>query len=212
MRIGITQRVDLIADYEETRDSLDQRWSELIEFLGAKALPIPNKIKDINLWLDEMRCDGFILSGGNDLSSLSNSKNISFERDKTEFALLQYANDQSIPVLGVCRGFQIMNVFFGGKLKQISGHVAKPHVIKFCLDKSDNWSSRKVNSFHEWGISKNNLAKDLVACAYDENAYVEAAIHKKLNWLGMMWHPERNEIFEELDLDIIKKLFAKDLN
>ena len=68
MRIGITQRVDLIADYEETRDSLDQRWSELIEFLGAKALPIPNKIKDINLWLDEMRCDGFILSGGNDLS------------------------------------------------------------------------------------------------------------------------------------------------
>ena len=59
-----------------------------------------------------MRYDGFILSGGNDLSSLSNSKNISFERDKTEFALLQYANDQSIPVLGVCRGFQIMNVFF----------------------------------------------------------------------------------------------------
>ena len=106
MRIGITQRVDLIADYEETRDSLDQRWSELIEFLGAKALPIPNKIKDINLWLDEMRCDGFILSGGNDLSSLSNSKNISFERDKTEFALLQYANDQSIPVLGVCRDFK----------------------------------------------------------------------------------------------------------
>lgn len=212
MKIGITQRVDLIADYEETRDSLDQRWIELIEFLGAKALPIPNKIKDINLWLDEMKCDGFIFTGGNDLSNLNTSKNISPERDKTEFTLLQYAIDQSIPLLGVCRGFQIMNVFFGGKLKKISGHVAKSHTIKFCFDKNDNWASREVNSFHEWGISKNSLAKELAVCAYDENNYVEAAIHKRLNWLGIMWHPERNEIFQEFDLDIIKKLFAKDFN
>ncbi len=211
MKIGVTQRVDLIDDYEEIRDSLDQRWVEIIEILGAQVLPIPNKIKDLNSWLLEMNCDGFVLTGGNDLSDLSDSKNFSLERDKTELILLQYAYDKSIPVLGVCRGLQIMNVFFGGKLQQVSGHIAKSHTIRFCFDQTENWESREVNSFHEWGISKNNLAKELIPCAFDENKNVEAAMHKRLDWLGIMWHPERNDIFEKFDLDIIKKLFKKDL-
>lgn len=211
MKVGITQRVDFISEYSETRDSIDQRWYELFEVLGIYIIPIPNGLKDIKAWLNEMKCDAFILSGGNDIFGLKESKNISKARDKTEFAILKYSYDLSIPVFGVCRGFQVMNIFFGGKLQRVSGHVATSHSIKFCFDPSRNWDSKEVNSFHEWGISKNNLAKELIPCAFDNDDNVEAAINRDLKWLGVMWHPERNEIFDNFDLDLLRKLFKKDL-
>ena len=67
MKVGITQRVDFVSEYSETRDSIDQRWYELFEVLGMNIIPIPNGLKDIKAWLNEMKCDAFILSGGNDI-------------------------------------------------------------------------------------------------------------------------------------------------
>ncbi|MBD73951.1 MAG: hypothetical protein CMM96_00440 [Rickettsiales bacterium] len=115
MKVGITQRVDFVSEYSETRDSIDQRWYELFEVLGMNIIPIPNGLKDIKAWLNEMKCDAFILSGGNDIFGLKESKNVSKERDQTEFAILKYSYDLSIPVFGVCRGFQVMNIFFWRK-------------------------------------------------------------------------------------------------
>lgn len=211
MKVGITQRVESVSDYSETRDSLDQRWYELFEALGMKVLPIPNGLQDINTWLNEMKCDAFILTGGNDISGLEESKNTSPDRDHTEFALLKYSYDLSIPVFGVCRGLQVMNIFFGGKLQRVSGHAATSHSIKFCFDQSKNWESKEVNSFHEWGISKDNLAKELIPCAYDDDGNIEAAMNRELKWLGVMWHPERNVIFDNFDLELLEKLFKKGL-
>ena len=211
MKVGITQRVDSISNYNEIRDSLDQRWYELFEVLGMKTLPIPNGLKDINTWLNDMKCDAFVLTGGNDISGLEGSKNTSPVRDQTEFSLLKYSYDLSIPVFGVCRGLQVMNVFFGGKLQKVSGHVATSHSIKFSFDQSRNWESKVVNSFHEWGISKNNLAKELTPCAYDDDGNVEAVMNRDLKWLGVMWHPERNETFDNFDLELFRRLFKKDL-
>tara|TARA_B110001450_G_C17494392_1_gene429707 strand:- start:75 stop:713 length:639 start_codon:yes stop_codon:yes gene_type:complete len=211
MRIGVTQRVEYVTQYAEARDCLDQRWPSLIDKLNMTIVPIPNTLKKIEDWLDTFKCDAYILTGGNDLAELSNAKNISMHRDRTEIALLEYAQSRSLPVLGVCRGLQLINIFFGGALDRISGHVASRHAISSCFDQSDNFITREVNSYHEWGISKNGLAQQLTPCAFDADGYVEAARHKKLNWLGIMWHPEREERFEELDLEILRKLFNKEL-
>ena len=71
MKVGITQRVDFVSEYSET-GFIDQRWYELFEVLGMNIIPIPNGLKDIKAWLNEMKCDAFILSG-NDIFGLKES-------------------------------------------------------------------------------------------------------------------------------------------
>ena len=77
-----------------------------------------------------------------------------------------------------------MNIYFDGKLERISGHVARSHVIRTRFDKSGKFKSRLVNSYHNWGISKENLALELTPWAYDEQNNIEAATKKLLskNW------------------------------
>ena len=207
MRVGITQRVEYVTAYAEARDCLDQRWSELLDVLKMTMVPIPNTLRNVEGWLDVLKCDAYILTGGNDLADLPNAKNVSIERDRTEIALLKYAQSRSLPVFGVCRGLQLINIFFGGQLDRVSGHVAIRHSVRMCFDQGNQSIASNVNSFHEWGISINSLAQQLIPCAYDADNYVEAARHEKLNWLGMMWHPEREEKFKASDLEILRKLF-----
>lgn len=207
MRVGITQRVEYIAENSEARDCLDQRWSELLDILEMTIVPIPNTLINIEGWLEDVCCDAYILTGGNDLADLPDAKNVSKQRDKTEIALLKHAQACGLPVIGVCRGFQLINVFLGGKLDKVSGHVATRHSVRLCFDQDDQPDSRTVNSFHEWGISINSLAKQLIPCAFDIDNYVESARHEELNWLGIMWHPEREENIQPLDIKLIRKLF-----
>lgn len=211
MRIGVTQRVEYISDNREFRDCLDQRWTSLLAELNMNIVPIPNTLDNIEDWLNAFKCDGYILSGGNDLAELANAKNISKHRDQTEISILKYAQSRSLTVLGVCRGLQLMNNFFGGTLQKITGHIATKHNIRICFDQSNKFTTRKVNSFHEWGILNNDLAQTLIPCAFDTNNNVEAARHKVLNWLGIMWHPERENYFKKSDLEIIRSLFKRKL-
>jgi N5-(cytidine 5'-diphosphoramidyl)-L-glutamine hydrolase len=207
MKIGITQRVEYVAAYSETRDCLDQHWSKLLEILEMTIIPIPNTLKNVEGWLDVMKCDAYVLTGGNDLAEAQNAKNLSLERDRTELAVLRYAQLRSTPVLGVCRGLQLINVFFGGKLGRVYGHVAKRHSVRIRFDKGAEFTFSDVNSFHDWGIPIDSLSEQLIPCAYDGDNYVEAARHRKLNWLGIMWHPEREKEFKVSDLEIFRKLF-----
>ena len=129
MKVGLTQRVDFKEDISEYRDALDQRWIIFLESIGMTPILIPNQLKNIDQWLDSMQCQAYILTGGNDLDGLENAINVSPEGDKTELAILEYAKKSNLPVLGVCRGFLFMNIFFGGKLERISDDVSKPVII-----------------------------------------------------------------------------------
>tara|TARA_B100001093_G_scaffold151258_1_gene143979 strand:- start:9205 stop:9879 length:675 start_codon:yes stop_codon:yes gene_type:complete len=209
MRVGITQRVEFVSQYSEARDCLDHRWSDLLKELKMTIVPIPNALDKINDWLNLLECDAYILTGGNDLMDLPNAKNTSINRDQTEIAILKYAQSHSLPVLGVCRGLQLINVFFGGTLERVTGQASTRHFIEVSFDSSNNFIKREVNSFHEWGISKRGLSNQLIPCAFDVDGYVEAARHKTLNWLGIMWHPEREKTFDELDLEVFRKLLTK---
>jgi N5-(cytidine 5'-diphosphoramidyl)-L-glutamine hydrolase len=207
MRIGITQRVEKVTSYEEDRDCLDQRWPALLELLEMTAIPIPNNLKKIESWLDTLALDGFIFTGGNDLTSLPDSSNTSYERDLTEFTILEYARAHFLPVFAVCRGLQVVNIFLGGGLERVSNHVAKRHAVHSEPTEPDFSSIINVNSFHEWGLPIIKLADQLKACVYDNDSFVEAARHKNLNWVGVMWHPEREIPFQDADLALINKLF-----
>jgi len=205
-KIGITQRVDKIKSYDECRDALDQRLIDWVVSSDYIPVPIPNSLVDITLpnnlqlnivnWLSEIGIDTILLSGGNNIGHFK-------ERDLTEKNLLLWAKQFKKPVLGICRGMEMMGVHDGVQLKKVEGHVGVRHKLKI-KDASLNLLPSSVNSYHDLALKRCPDEYEVLAVAEDDN--IEAIKHNVLPWEGWMWHPERETTFNEIDQVRFKKL------
>ena len=209
IKVAVTQRVEEVKSYKERRDCIDQRWASLLESFGIEILPVPNSLSDITNWISGQNINGLILTGGNDLSHLPDASNLAVERDVTESLLLDFAKKNNIPVLGVCRGMQMMNFWLGGKMELVDGHIATEHVVSALPD--NLWFDHNfvVNSFHGWGFKPEQLAPELVPLVCAGDGTVEAFKHISLPWFGIMWHPERDVSISLQDEKLFKLLFIK---
>ena len=207
-RIGITQRVELVQHYAERRDCLDQRWSTFVWELGYILQPLPNILPaQTHELIDSLSLDAIFLSGGNSLASLNPlADDAASERDAFESVLIDKAIERNIPVLGVCRGMQMMNVHLGGALKPIEGHSGIRHTLSQA--KQGYHLPETVNSYHSWTIPYQELAKGLMPIAFDSEGNIEAFEHIENKLLGIMWHPERENPFNPLDIKLIKKFLS----
>ncbi len=189
-RIAITQRVEIIESINERRDALSQEWCELADACRFIPVLIPNNPDIAVKILEELGIDGIILSGGNDLAAYGGNAP---ERDNTEAALIRYSVGKNIPLLGVCRGAQMLLHYFGARLEKIEGHVRTNHILT---------TGKSVNSFHGFG------AKTAPACIEviekSEDYVIEEFTHNEYkNIYGIMWHPERYHPFRDEDLKFI---------
>ncbi len=151
--------------------------------------------------------DGLILCGGNDIDparygeSVNGSVNIDYSRDEVEFQLLQAFLDAGKPIMGVCRGSQLINIFFGGTLDQnIANAAAHSSFSDYDLihpvtavqgsicDKLYG-TEFVVNSFHHQAIKK--LGSGLTVTMMSNDGVVEGIAHESYNLFGVQWHPER---------------------
>lgn len=203
-RIGLTQRVDVIADYGERRDALDNRWYLLMLELNMMPIPLPNLSPSLApAILEDLRIEGVIFTGGNSLCYLDEASSASApERDAFELALLKHAEELSLPVFGVCRGMQIINHYFRGSLVKVKGHAAQRHAIT-AVNPSIKLP-KMVNSYHAWTIPSDGLAKPLEVIGKDPDGNIEAFIHRNKNIAGITWHPERESELNKLDLKFIE--------
>ena len=108
----------------------------------------------------------------------------------------------SLRVLGICRGMQMLNCYQGGSLRPVLSHVATRHDIYGPLVGATH---RKVNSFHGLGLLEADLGDRLEAVAWTKDGVIEAMRHRENPWLGIMWHPERDFQPAEEDLELILK-------
>jgi len=196
--IGVSLRVENVQKYNEKRDTISHDWTKFLTKINSYPILIPNGIENIQNFLERFSLNEIILSGGDNIGEFP-------ERDKTEIDILKYAIKNRIPVLGVCRGMQIINTFFGGKVirSKSEDHVAKPHIISFLNNNCFNKLGTKitVNSFHNNLILKDNLGQDLEKFAIANDNTVEGIFHKTFPIIGVMWHPERdNNLKFELEL------------
>ena len=157
--------------------------------------------------------DGLILSGGHDINPYNYGQEPSQkigeifpERDIYEMILLEESKKRDIPILGICRGFQLINVAAGGTLyqdlslipgnilkhNQVSNPTLKTHKIEI---KENSFISSifgketMVNSFHHQAIDK--VADDFIVVARASDGVVEAIEHKTYKFLvAVQWHPE----------------------
>ena len=129
------------------------------------------------------------MSGGGNTFNLKEQKEDKL-RDNVDILLLKFALSKKIPILGICRGMQFLNCFFGGTISQIRNHVGNEHEI-ILNTKLYNFPNI-VNSFHGFGIKRDNLASNFSSIALDKNGNIESFIDSKKKVFGIMWHPERD--------------------
>lgn len=193
-RIGISQRIDFIEGYNESRDALDTNWAELLWSLRYIPIPLCSGISEPLNYIEELKLDGFILSGGNDLGSVH-------QRDELEHAVLEYSRTHNLPVLGVCRGMQMLYVYCGGDLVNVQDHIATRHEL------TGGWVGEsgfnEVNSYHNQAINPEVDSDVFRILAKAPDNVVESIRHQSFPWLGIMWHPERERPFSESDLRLI---------
>jgi putative glutamine amidotransferase len=196
-RIAISQRVEVVADYGERRDALDQRWTGLFEAAGLVLVPIPNTVVDHQGWLAELAIDGVLLSGGNDLAVYGGDAP---ERDRLEVGLIEWSIAVDRPLLGVCRGMQVIQHHFGVGLHPVEGHVTSAHDIDL------DGASLSVNSYHRWGAT--DTVPDLLVTGRAADGVIEAVEHRDYRVRGIMWHPERCETLHRRDIALLRTTFG----
>jgi N5-(cytidine 5'-diphosphoramidyl)-L-glutamine hydrolase len=212
-RIGITMRVVEHQQYVEHRDALSHDWTNFISqhFPDAVLIPLLNNPKKIIGWLSKLNLDALILSNGNDWESAA-------DRDETERLIVDYCLNVQIPVLGVCRGLQVINILFGGKLEKDimsigkANHVACEHPVHLkypIFQKLINSDQVIVNSYHNQGVFLEGLAKELQGFATTEEGVVEGLFHPNQPILAIQWHPERKSPSMEFDQQLISRFLQE---
>ena len=205
--IAITQRLVEHSDYNEIRNALDVRFCELFEGLGFLPLPLLS-YTDFARYLRLLPIDGVVLSGGNDLSSVESGK-LSSDRDAFERRVLDLAIKSDTPVLGICRGMQLIAEYFGCSLKRLAGHAATEHPIVAAEDTEySEWLRpiRTANSYHKYGVDR--VSESIEVLARSDDGEIEALCHRDHRVLGHMWHPERGPQMRCAELALIRHFFA----
>ncbi|MBQ8327715.1 MAG: gamma-glutamyl-gamma-aminobutyrate hydrolase family protein [Lachnospiraceae bacterium] len=150
--------------------------------------------------------DALLLPGGGDIDPAywnqtdQSSKNIIREEDEAQFLLLNHFFAHRKPILGICKGMQLINVYFGGSLIQ-----DLPTAALHSFNETDQYHMTYIkkdsyleslygkaiitNSAHHQGID--TLGRHLTIDAITKDNVVEAISHTKLPIIGVQWHPER---------------------
>ena len=173
------------------------------------------------------RLDGFVFTGGSDITpSLYGEENHGSispdtERDMFEFSLMKEALPKNKPMLGICRGCQLMNVVLGGTISQPRPDVTpewslheRPDVMKGYVHEADvvlpealsldKKITVKVNSMHHQAIDK--LAPSLTAAAYSGGLTEAVALLSHKYFVGVQWHPECLSEDDEIQAGIFSAL------
>ncbi|MBR3227986.1 MAG: gamma-glutamyl-gamma-aminobutyrate hydrolase family protein [Erysipelotrichaceae bacterium] len=193
MKIAIVQRYKLnregVGEYYNTRDNMEMFGNNGI---GLFVITGPEDIKKA---LET--CDGLYVPGGVDVDPkfYHEEMNGTLEHydwmDELDMAAIDAFHKAGRPILGICRGQQIINVFFGGTLHQdIKGHSGERHYVKVkegsFIDEIYHTERLEVNSWHHQAVK--DVAEGFEVMAVSDDGIIEAL--NCGNIYTVQWHPE----------------------
>lgn len=184
----------------------------MFENQGVFIMPVSNTV-DIDFVVEN--CDGLYVPGGGDVDpsfyheEMNGSIDVVKEMDENDFAYIDAFHKAGKPILGICRGHQIINVFFGGSLHQdIPNHDNVWHEVNVDKDSFvyDLYKTErlKVNSWHHQSVK--DVAPGFKVIARSDDGTIEAMQYK--NIYTVQWHPEMYDADKFISY-IIENLFKK---
>ncbi len=216
-------------------DSKFERYTFWLESFNVRyeILDYKNHETDINK-LDE--CSGLILTGGVDIypelycdwDTAETKGTYNPERDGFELKIIEKAVKREIPILAICRGMQIINVFYRGSLifdleeirgvnhNKIAPYEDRIHEVNILpgtlLHEITNLSKAEVNSSHHQALDR--LGEGLIINAKSDDGIIEGIEYSdktgKPFFLGIQWHPERMSNFNSpVSKNIIDKFVSE---
>ena len=159
------------------------------------------------------QCDGFVIIGGDDANPILYgeenyaSHGICDEIDRLDFQIIEYAASYNKPLFGICRGLQMINIFFKGTLKQhVLNHDVGSHKIVLVDQFLDFPELEIVNSFHHQSVKK--TGENLRVLYYSLDGEIECFIHEKHPFIAVQFHPEmdKNNQFYRMVMEYFKSL------
>lgn len=225
MLIVISQRQQF-NKYDAPIDVLEHTYTQYFKSFNLLLLPIPNVASLVQDYFNQFPIEGIILTGGEDINPRLYGENIEWLnisplRDETEKKMLEIAVAKKIPVLGICRGMQFINIFFGGKLvknikEEMTPHhePGKDHKIALIEERIISVVGKNeiiVNSFHNQAVTTHTLSPQLKPLAITEHDIIEGLHHPTLPIAGVQWHPERKIPDEKLNKLLVEAFIQKEL-
>ena len=213
--IAVTTTSYTGAEYRTPQVLLGSPYIEAVQRMDATPLLITPAHDTSSIISLLETCDGLMLTGGEDIDPSRYGQKphpklatVNHQRDEMEFIVLERALELELPVLAVCRGFQLLNVFFGGTLYQDLPS-QKPGGVIHEQDApiNERWhgatvepDSRvselfqatefQINSFHHQALG--TVANSLEVVAKSDDGIIEAVYAPKQTYaVGTQWHPER---------------------
>lgn len=210
--IGLSCSYD--KDETQYRIFLNHSYLDAIRHFGGIPLVLPSEGSEEEIRYLTSLCDGVLLTGGMDVEPAlfgeekwNDTVSTTPERDQREFLICKLASERHLPIFGICRGIQIMNVYFGGTLYQDIPsqapsevtHSMAPPDHRCChncitapgsplatLTGKDTFG---VNSHHHQAVK--DVAPGFAVMGRCEDGIIEAIWNpaEKFVW-GVQWHPE----------------------
>ena len=209
--------VGVLPLWDEAKDSIWMLPGYMDGILAADAIPfiLPFSTDENDIEKMISTCNGFLFTGGPDVSpsvygeeAIDGLNDICEKRDELEIALLKAALEYDKPILGICRGIQMINAVLGGTLYQDLptqhpseiNHRQQPpydvpsHKVSVLKDSPlyeyIRTETADVNSSHHQAIK--TLSAELTAMAFSPDGLTEAVYRPQSRFLwAVQWHPER---------------------
>ncbi|MCD7976694.1 MAG: gamma-glutamyl-gamma-aminobutyrate hydrolase family protein [Tannerellaceae bacterium] len=209
-------RIGISANRKDGLSCIAQTYVQSVLKAGGAPVIIPviTDIKSLSVIISSL--DGLIMSGGGDINPLylqedpiPQLQDVDTFRDEFDLILLRLAMNHQIPVMGICRGHQIMNVVFGGsvyqdlyvqhgqktlKHSQNASREEASHTISLTCENSRLYKilgqqkTVQVNSFHHQAIQE--PAPEFISTAVASDGIHEGIEHPEKEVFGIQWHPE----------------------
>lgn len=215
--------IAITTDLKDGHFVIEEKYARAVISAGGVPVLIPSVTGNDELIVEAMdTVDGLLLPGSRDMDPKFYNEEphpklrpMSIERTETEFRVLEQAIEGKKPVLGICGGMQLLNVFYGGSLYQDirshlpdalvheNGNVHEIEVIESTiLYEISRGKNFPVKSYHHQSVNK--VGGGLSVNAVTSDGIVEGIEAKEAPFiLGVQWHPELE------DTEISKSIFAK---